>query len=70
MAAVVLRWGGVSEFEAEVAEGLVGFGEETLHLMAELVGQVIVLLLKDGGADLREIFWGFGVVAVARLAGP
>jgi len=60
----------VGEFEAEVAEGLVGFGEEALHLVAELVGKMVVLLFEDGGADLREIFWGLGVVAVAGLAGP
>ena len=49
---------------------MVGFGEEALHLAAELVGEVVVLLFKDRVADIGEMVFGVAIVAVARLTGP
>jgi hypothetical protein len=60
----------VSEIQPEVPEWLIGFGKQPLHLSAELVGEMIVLLFEYGGAYGGEMVLCVAVVAVARLTGP
>src|SRR5882757_4524518 len=70
LAAKVFGWARVSEIQPEVAEWLIGFGKQSLHLSAELIGEMIVLLFEYRGAYSGEMVLGVTVVAVARLAGP
>ena len=70
LAAKVIGRAGVSEIQPEVAEWLIGFGKPPLHLSAELVGEMIVLLFEYGGAYGGEMVLRVAVVAVTRLTGP
>ncbi len=57
------------KIEKQVAEGLVGLGEGTLHLLGEQVGFGIAFL-ENQAAHLRQHAQRLGVVRVARLARP
>jgi hypothetical protein len=70
LAAKVFRGAGVRVIQPEVTERLIGFGEHPLHLPAELVGEVIVLLFEYSGAYGGEMVLCVAVVAIARLTGP
>ena len=54
----------------EIAERLVGFGEEALHFLAQLVGKVIVHLLEHGPAERGQPLLGPRVVPVDGHARP
>ncbi len=70
LAAIVGGRAGMGEIDPQVAERLIGFGEEALHFFTELVGEVIVLMFEHGAAQGGEMVLRVGVVAVAGLAGP
>lgn len=58
------------EVHPQFTERLVGFGEKALHLLAELVCFVIVLINHHSFSDLGDVFAGFQVIAVARVPRP
>ncbi len=54
------------QIDRKVSERLVCLGEETLHLPADLVGLVVVVLLQYGTADIAQMIARIKVVAVNR----
>ena len=69
-ASIVRYFGRVFAIDMEIAERLVGFREQTLHLRAKVVGEVIIPLLEHGLAYGGEPLFGFRIVAVDGHAGP
>ena len=69
--AAILRYRpGVSAIHMQAADRLVGLGKQALHLAAELVGQVIVLLLQDRLAYGGQIILRVKIITVDRKARP
>ena len=54
----------------QAADRLVGLGKQALHLAAELVGQVIVLLFQNRPAHRGQIILRIEIVTVDRKARP
>src|SRR3954451_11969570 len=60
----------VTKINPQIAERLIGFGEQALHLLAELIGGMVVLPFEHSMTDLSQILAGIPIVTISRFAGP
>src|SRR5207244_12810792 len=70
LATKIFACAGMREIQPEIAEWLIRFGKQPLHLSAELVGQMIILLFEYSSPYRGEMVLRVAIVAVARLTGP
>src|SRR5438874_1153058 len=58
------------EFDTQITEWLIGFRKQPLHLLADFIRTVIVLLFQHSTANFRKMVLCVRIVAIHRLARP